>query len=151
MVNRTNNALERYNCHFNSLFPKNPGLIKFVQLVEQESRSQAERLDLIRAGKHCEVSCPNIWAPDIPMEYYDFKAMLDKQEKEESDEMLLEEDEDSNDGNLPINHVQSRKKKATKKGDEGGEKKVAAKRVPLANVKVNCCGRAIKAPRKNIV
>ncbi len=32
--------------------------------------------------------------------------------------MLLEEDEDSDDGDLPINHVQSRKKKATKKDDE---------------------------------
>jgi hypothetical protein len=65
------------------------------------------------------------------MEYYNFKAMLDKQEKEESDEMLLEEDEDSDDGDLPINHIQSRKKKATKKGNEGVEKTVAAKAGPI--------------------
>ena len=36
-ANRTNNALERYNRQFNSLFPKKPSLIEFVQVVENES------------------------------------------------------------------------------------------------------------------
>jgi hypothetical protein len=33
MINRTNNALECYNCHFNGLLQNVPTLIKFVQLV----------------------------------------------------------------------------------------------------------------------
>jgi hypothetical protein len=55
---------------------------------------------------------------------------------------MLEED-NSDDDNLT-------KKKGTKKGDGGRGKKVVAKRVPLANVKVNCHNCAIKEPRKSI-
>ena len=42
LVNRTNNGLEQYNCHFNGLFNKSkrPSLLKFVQIVEKESRFQ---------------------------------------------------------------------------------------------------------------
>ncbi len=42
VVNRTNNGLERYNCHFNGLFNKSkrPSLLKFVQIVEKESHFQ---------------------------------------------------------------------------------------------------------------
>jgi hypothetical protein len=61
-----------------------------------------------------------------------------------------EMEEDSDDKNLPIIHVPSTKKKGMKKGNGDGGKKVVAKRVPLANVKVNCHGRAIKVPRKSI-
>jgi hypothetical protein len=68
--------------------------------------------------------------------------------KVRSNEML--EEEDSNNNNLPIIHVPSTKKKGTKKGNGRGGKKVEAKRVPLANVKVNCRGHAIKVPRKSI-
>ena len=35
MVNRTNNALERYICRFNDMFFKQPTVIEFVQLVEK--------------------------------------------------------------------------------------------------------------------
>ncbi len=42
------------------------------------------------------------------------------------------------------------KKKDTEKGDGGGGKKVVSKQIPLANVKVNCHGCAIKVPRKSI-
>jgi hypothetical protein len=68
--------------------------------------------------------------------------------KVRSNKML--EEEDSNDEDLPIIHVPLTKKKGTKKGNGGGGKKVEAKWVPLANVKVNCCGCVIKEPRKSI-
>ena len=51
MVNCTINALERYNKRFNGLFPKKPSLVEFVQIVEAESRWQAERLNDLRSGK----------------------------------------------------------------------------------------------------
>jgi len=35
MVNRTNNALERYNRWFNGMFLKQPTVIEFVQIVEK--------------------------------------------------------------------------------------------------------------------
>ncbi len=37
VVNRRNNGLEQYNCHFNSLFNKSkrPSLLKFFQIVEK--------------------------------------------------------------------------------------------------------------------
>jgi hypothetical protein len=63
MVNRTNNALESYNHQFNHLFPKIPTLIEFVQLVEQETRDRAEKLDIIRIGKHHELLCEKIGYP----------------------------------------------------------------------------------------
>ncbi len=37
LVNYTNNGLERYNRHFNSLFNKKPSLLEFVQIVEEEN------------------------------------------------------------------------------------------------------------------
>jgi hypothetical protein len=50
MVNFTNNALESYNKRFNSLFPKKPTLMEFVQIVEQESRFQAEQYIKLRTA-----------------------------------------------------------------------------------------------------
>jgi hypothetical protein len=51
MVDRTNNALEGYNCRFNGIFPKQPTVIEFVQLVEKESHYQAQKLYFIHSGK----------------------------------------------------------------------------------------------------
>jgi hypothetical protein len=69
MINRTNNALECYNYHFNGLLQNIPTLIKFAQLVKQESRDQAEKLDNIHSGKGREVPHENVWVPDIPFTY----------------------------------------------------------------------------------
>jgi hypothetical protein len=84
MMNRTTNALESYNHPFNNLFFKIPMLIEFVQLVEQETRDKAEKLDLIQSGKCHELVRDKIWVPGIPLEYHDFKVMMDKKEKEET-------------------------------------------------------------------
>ena len=54
-VNRTNNGLERYNRHFNGLFNKNPSLLEFVQIVEEESRFQDQKNTDIRCGRRKEV------------------------------------------------------------------------------------------------
>jgi hypothetical protein len=52
-------------------------LIEFLQLLEQETRDQTEKLDLIHSGKHREVVCEEIWVPNIPLEYHHFKVMMD--------------------------------------------------------------------------
>jgi hypothetical protein len=76
MVNRTNNALECYNKTFNCLFDKQPTLIQFVQIVEKETRFQAEKLQDIWAGKHLEVHRESVWVPEISLAYYNFKESL---------------------------------------------------------------------------
>ncbi len=74
MVNRTNNALECYNCRFNSIFLKTPSLIEFNELVKNESLQQEEILNDIRSGRHRDKDCQKMWIPDIPLSYYDFKS-----------------------------------------------------------------------------
>ena len=76
MVNRTNNALECYNKRFNCLFDKQPTLIEFVQIVEKETRFQAEKLQDIWAGKRVEVHRESVWVPEISLTYYSFKESL---------------------------------------------------------------------------
>ena len=73
MVNRTNNALERYNRRFNSIFLKTPLLIEFNELVKNETLCQEDILNYIRAGRHCEKDRPEVWMPEIPLSYYEFK------------------------------------------------------------------------------
>jgi hypothetical protein len=58
-----------------------------VQLVEQETRYQAEKLDLIGSGKCRELHLDEIWVPDIPLEYYNFMVIIDKKEKEETSKL----------------------------------------------------------------
>ena len=74
MINRTNNALERYNRCFNGLFPSKPCLLVFVQILEKETCYQEDRLEEIRKWKarpkeHLE---PTI--PKVNPEYARFKA-----------------------------------------------------------------------------
>ena len=62
-VNRTNNALERYNRRMGKKFLKKPSLIEFV--VEEESRFQAEKLQDIRIGRCREAIRPTVWVAKI--------------------------------------------------------------------------------------
>ncbi len=50
--NRTNNAIESYNCRMNSLLLKKPSLVEFVQILKQETIAQAEKLDNVRILWH---------------------------------------------------------------------------------------------------
>ncbi len=75
-VNRTNNALERYNRRFNSLFPKKPSLIEFVQVVENESRAYAEDLRQVRTKRRGENLRDDPTIPTIDPAYYAFKANM---------------------------------------------------------------------------
>ena len=82
LTNRTNNALERYNRHFNDLFKKKkPSLIEFEQICEKESRFQAGQLRDIRGGKRLEVERDSATIPEIDPEYYIFKNKLIKSSK----------------------------------------------------------------------
>ncbi len=73
MVNRTNNGLESYNRGVNQLFPSRPTLIAFVQVIEKESRYQAQLLSNIRTGKVAEPSRNHVQTiPAIPDEYDTF-------------------------------------------------------------------------------
>ncbi len=79
-VNRTNNGLERYNHHFQSLFPalasRRPSLIEFVKVAEAESRQQAQELEDIRANRRKIPTYKENTIPEIPKEYHDFKKKL---------------------------------------------------------------------------
>jgi hypothetical protein len=72
-VNRTNNALERYNRHFNDLFPKKPSLIEFVQILEEESRKQAAELEDIRKSCRGKPTYQERTIPAIPAAYFAFR------------------------------------------------------------------------------
>ena len=73
MVNRTNNGLESYTRGVNQLFPSRPTLIAFVQVIEKESRYQAQLLSNIRTGKVAEPSRNHVQTiPAIPDEYDTF-------------------------------------------------------------------------------
>ena len=50
--NRTNNALERYNCLMNEkIHTPHPSLLVFVQTIELESSELVERCENIRRGR----------------------------------------------------------------------------------------------------
>ncbi len=66
MVNKTNNALEHYNCHFNSLFgTDHPQLVAFVIILCDEADRIVQRLEDVDKGreqppKYLEPIFPNI-------------------------------------------------------------------------------------------
>jgi hypothetical protein len=72
-VNRTNNALERYNRRFNDLFHKKPSLIEFVQILEEESRKQAAELEDIRKSRRVKPMYQERTIPAIPAAYVTFR------------------------------------------------------------------------------
>jgi hypothetical protein len=76
VVNRTNNYLERYNCHFNGLFNKRPSLLEFVQIIEKESRFQDQKLNDIRYGRRKEVEREEQTIPIVPVAYTDFLNLV---------------------------------------------------------------------------
>jgi hypothetical protein len=76
LVNRTNNGLERYNRHFNSLFNKKPSLLEFVQIVEEESRFQDQKNTDIRCGRRKEVEREERTIPVVPQAYLDFLNLI---------------------------------------------------------------------------
>ena len=76
LENRTNNGLERYNHHFNSLFNKKPSLLEFVQIVEKESRFQDQKNTDIRCGRRKEVEREEPTIPEVPQAYFDFLSLV---------------------------------------------------------------------------
>ena len=81
LMNRTNNGLERYNCRFNGLFDKQPSLMEFVEIVEEESRMMAQRLEDIRMGKEAIPTYEGASIPKIPEGYNTFKKNAIKKAK----------------------------------------------------------------------
>ncbi len=122
-----------------TIFSKVPTLKEFVQLVGQETRNQAEKLDLIQSGIHHELVRDKIWVPDIPLEYHDFKVMLDEKEKEETTKTTNK----------------TRKEKKRKK-DKHDDVEVEVNQSPLApweNIVESRIGypkHTIKAPKRSI-
>lgn len=64
------------NRRFNSLFPKKPSLIEFVQVVENESRAYAEDLRQVRTKRRGENLRDDPTIPTIDPAYYAFKANM---------------------------------------------------------------------------
>jgi hypothetical protein len=55
------------------MFLKQPTDIEFVQIVEKESRYQAQKLDFIRSGKIREEERDDVWVPEIPSSYIRYR------------------------------------------------------------------------------
>jgi len=114
MVNRTNNALESYNCRFNSIFLKSPSLIEFNELVKNESLRQENILNVIHAGRHREKDHPEVWIPEIPVSYYEFKREQQYTEDLEMSYAATDPEESSND-DIPINRKIAKPRSKIKK------------------------------------
>ena len=72
--NCTNNGLERYNRRYNDLFPDcQPSLLEWIEVVEEETRYYAQRLDDIRSGKEAEQTYKEVTIPLVP-QYLEFKV-----------------------------------------------------------------------------
>jgi hypothetical protein len=102
MVNRTNNELECYNHRFNSIFLKMPLLIEFNELVKKESLHQEDILNDICSGKRRGKDCQEVWIPDIPLSYYEFKS-----DQEDGEDLFpgghaTIDPEDSSDSDAPM-------------------------------------------------
>jgi hypothetical protein len=177
-VNRTNNALERYNRTFNNLFLKKPTLLEFVRVVEQESRRQAHKLQDIRMGRSIEIERNSVWIPDIPLNYNQFKNFTQEDACDTSDYDddwpigSIVKNDSKNDDSTKTNSAEksvkggSGRKSAgknteipsvvhapthTKKIKKGaGKKDAEAVRTPLKEVKYNRRGRIIHKPKKSL-
>ena len=80
IVNRTNNALEKYNRRFNDRFSKGtPSLAEFIGVVEEESRYYAKKLRNIRRGIERPIEYAKANIPKIPDAYLDIEWELDEE------------------------------------------------------------------------
>ncbi len=114
-------------------------LIEFVHLVEQETRDQEEKLDLIWSGKRRELYHDKNWVTNIPLEYYDFKVIMDEKEKEETYKLTKK----------------TRKEKKRKK-EKWDDVEVEVNQPPMAPVEIivengiGCPKHTIKAPKRSL-
>jgi len=87
MVNRTNNGIESYNNMINKLFQKKPSLIKFVQKLEEESRTQGSKWIGIATGKlladPSKAQKESI-IPSVPDTHTKFKEKLIRKKKRDA-------------------------------------------------------------------
>jgi hypothetical protein len=72
LVNKTNNALERYSCHFNSLFGADHSqLVAFVIILQDEADRIVQRLkDVDKGREHPPQHLKHVF-PKIPDEFWD--------------------------------------------------------------------------------
>ena len=69
----TNNALERYNCHFNGIVPSShPNLVVFAHALREEAKSVSQRLEDVRKGRE-EAPIYSTSFIEIPKEFHSFK------------------------------------------------------------------------------
>ena len=82
----TNNALERYNRHFNGIIPSShPNLVVFAHALREEAKSVSQRLEDVRKGREKAPTysriathgrCKPGWPPKNSLTYH-FKIFLD--------------------------------------------------------------------------
>jgi hypothetical protein len=69
----TNNALERYNRHFNGIVPSShPNLVVFAHALKSEAKSVSQRLEDVRKGRE-EAPTYSTTFIEIPKEFHLFK------------------------------------------------------------------------------
>jgi hypothetical protein len=71
LLHLTNNGLERYNKHFNSICPtSHPNLVSFVHALKKESERVEQRLDDVAKGREVPPVYDEPIFPDIPDDFY---------------------------------------------------------------------------------
>ena len=69
----TNNALERYNRHFNGIVPSaHPNLVVFAHALREEAKSVSQHLEDVRKGCEEAPTHPTAFI-EIPKEFHSFK------------------------------------------------------------------------------
>ena len=69
----TNNALKRYNRHFNCIVPSShPNLVVFAHALREEAKSVSQHLEDVRKGRE-EVPTYSTAFIEIPKEFHSFK------------------------------------------------------------------------------
>merc|ERR1719221_1732781 len=76
LLNRTSNALERYNRHMKyKVFPTmHPSLVMFGEMLEEEADRQVERVEDVRKGRELPPEPKGASFPEIPEAYDNYRV-----------------------------------------------------------------------------
>ena len=82
LSNRTSNGLERYNRHFNGIYPNNhPNLVTFVSKLKEEVGGQVQRIENVRKGREDPPDYQEVVFTLIPDSFADFRDKFGESKK----------------------------------------------------------------------
>ena len=112
---RTNNALERYNRHFNGKFStKHPNLLSFAKVINEELDVQIQRVKNLRKRRKPRVEHEKVEFLEIPQAYNDYEAVLIPPPEKPATKKTKRKKRRESADKKPTKKVATRKSKRTK-------------------------------------